>query len=177
MNCDLLRQRRNLLLISGFLIIFDFAHVDITKVSLLGTELVIGRPEVLINAVWFLWVYFFLRYYQYLREENNLKIKSTFIFHFKGLALNHVEKCRIAKGLEKHDLQVFQEGLFNWDVKNNTYNSDNTWTSVTGALPRHYVVLWYIKSFFHLIMNTSKITDRVLPIIIAILAPIIKIFL
>ena len=35
MNNDLLRQRRNIILISGALLIYDFAQVRVTKVSLL----------------------------------------------------------------------------------------------------------------------------------------------
>jgi hypothetical protein len=48
MNNDLLRQRRNLILISGALIIYDFAEISIAKISLLGSDLLVGRPEALL---------------------------------------------------------------------------------------------------------------------------------
>lgn len=47
MTNDLLRQRRNLLITSIGLLLFDFAHMSITKVSLLGTELLVGDPIIL----------------------------------------------------------------------------------------------------------------------------------
>lgn len=74
MGEGLLRQRRNLVIISGILIVFDFTSITIDKVNLLGIHFLVGKPENLIIIAWVLWAYFLLRYYQYLRDEPDLKI-------------------------------------------------------------------------------------------------------
>ena len=56
------RRRRNLLIITVGLLLFEFADVDIAKVGLLGTELLVGKPKVIEYFAWVLWLYFFWRY-------------------------------------------------------------------------------------------------------------------
>ena len=52
MNADLLRQRRNLIAISMVLLLFDFAKVNIAKVNVLGTDLLVGNAQVLMFFAW-----------------------------------------------------------------------------------------------------------------------------
>src|SRR5688572_2283141 len=63
-----LRQRRNLMAMSCLLLVFDFADISIAKVSILGTELVVGKPRVLIIFIWAVWAYALLRYYQFTQD-------------------------------------------------------------------------------------------------------------
>lgn len=78
MNADKLRQRRNLIAISVLLLVFDFAEVKVSKVSILGTELLVGNVQILVVCAWVLWAYFFLRYYQYWRLESEQRIRKAF---------------------------------------------------------------------------------------------------
>lgn len=81
MNTDLLRQRRNLILISGGLLLFDFANVSVAKISVMGTELLIGNAKVIAYFAWAMWCYFLLRYYQYLRAESDLGISKEALIY------------------------------------------------------------------------------------------------
>ena len=75
---DLQKHRRNLILISVALIVFDFADVKIAKVGVLGTDLIVGNPSVLIAVAWISWFYFLLRYFQYWTSNNAQKIRHTY---------------------------------------------------------------------------------------------------
>ncbi|QLQ03885.1 MAG: hypothetical protein HZY77_15000 [Thiobacillus sp.] len=79
MTNDLLRQRRNLLITSIGLLLFDFAHMSVAKVSILGTELLVGDPIILKVFAWGMWAYFLLRYYQYLKTSGILELKWQFM--------------------------------------------------------------------------------------------------
>ena len=69
MTPDLLRQRRNLLLVSALLLFKKFAGVTISSVSVLGTSFEFGRPEAIDVALWILWVYALIRFAQYFWED------------------------------------------------------------------------------------------------------------
>lgn len=76
MDDGLSKSRRNLIIVSIILIVFDVAAVSITKVNVLGTELLVGNPIVVHVLLWILWAYFFIRYTQLLGEENDLGIST-----------------------------------------------------------------------------------------------------
>lgn len=78
MDADLLRQRRNLIAISTVLLLFDFADVKITKIGVLGTDLLVGDARVLMAAAWLMWLYFFVRYYQYWRVAEGQAVRNGF---------------------------------------------------------------------------------------------------
>lgn len=69
MSEGLLRQRRNLILVSVFHLLFEFGDIKFQKVGILGTDLLVGRPETLLAFAWALWAYFLLRYWLYYRTE------------------------------------------------------------------------------------------------------------
>jgi len=176
-NADLLRQRRNLMLVSGVLILFDFADVSITKVSVLGTQLLVGNPTVLIFFSWIIWAYFFLRYYQFLREEGDLKIISSFSKHFYMLS-SLSTKVKIhgnVLGEVTGRLKLKNVGKFSWEISLEDYDPDSGHMKEQYSRPIQLrTLLWLIiQSSFHVAAHTSKITDHIVPFVLAILAPII----
>lgn len=166
------------MLVSCLLIIFDFAQVKVAQINLLGTNLLIGNPEVLEVIIWFLWAYFLLRYYQFFKEENDLMIFSTFTNHFKELAKNFAMDQAIKHGSKYEFANLFAEntGFLKWEIKNSSYNpaEGNVLTSVTGVIPCYRVIIWHLKSFIHLFLNTSKITEHLVPFIVAFMALIVN---
>lgn len=180
MNSDLLRQRRNLMLISGMLIMFDFAQVSIAKVSILGTELIIGKPTVLIMVAWALWAYFFLRYYQYVREEKDLKILSTFSDYFNRLVRDYAKLKAVQDkyGQQYSDFRLRRVGYLKWEYALQGYDTSKgeTIDQTSKSIPFIYIIFWFIKSLVFLAANTPRITDHVLPIIIALLSPLVAYF-
>jgi hypothetical protein len=116
MNPDLLRQRRNLIAISTFLVLFDVANVQIAKVSLLGNELIIGNVRVLIYSAWCLWGYFLLRYYQYWRAEPDQHIRKSFAKHLDSLARTYtqVQAVQDSMGQAFNDYKITRTGFLSW---------------------------------------------------------------
>ncbi|CAE6881435.1 hypothetical protein ACOMICROBIO_NCLOACGD_00293 [Vibrio sp. B1ASS3] len=69
----LLRQRRNLLLISMLMPLFFLSGASIEKINILGTIINVSNPVILKYALVTLFAYFFLRYWQYYQEETYVK--------------------------------------------------------------------------------------------------------
>lgn len=177
MSPDLLRQRRNLVVISAVLLIFDFAQVKISKVSVLGTELLVGNPQTLMVCAWLLWAYFLLRYYQYWRQESKGEIKSSLIEQFDlyikaytGVQLHQDETT----GAINDEYKLSQLGLFSWSYISQSYDL------VTGGLKDNQGVrlscivlvgLW-LKSVLYVVFQTPHTTDHILPFLMAVAVPV-----
>lgn len=177
MNADLLRQRRNLLLVCGLLIVFDFAGVSIAKVSILGTELIVGNPNVLLVVAWFLWGYFFLRYYQYLREESDLKIVSDFTNHLEVIAIEH-DKLKHPEDERHRQFGIERNGMFSWKYELLFYNYDSSKFEAdpTRAVSTSLAAFWASKSILYVVAHTPRFTDHIAPILLAIITPLVNIY-
>ena len=66
----LLRQRRNLLLSTLVMPLFFVSGAEITKINVLGTNIELANPESVKYLLIALFLYFFLRYWQYYKEES-----------------------------------------------------------------------------------------------------------
>lgn len=69
----LLRQRRNLLVISFLMPLFFLSGASIEKINLLGTLITVKKPEIVEYSIVVLFAYFFLRYWQYYKEETYIQ--------------------------------------------------------------------------------------------------------
>lgn len=79
MSIDLLRQRRNLIVLSLLLCFLKYAEVELGKLSVLGIEFKhFGRPETVVYSLWLGWAYFFARYSQYFFQEGWTKLSQIF---------------------------------------------------------------------------------------------------
>jgi len=173
MSPDLLRQRRNLIAISSVLIVFDFAQVSITKISVLGTELLVGDARTLLFFAWMIWAYSLLRYYQYLRAEGDLKITAAFQGGIDARLFPYVFR-KIQKD-RTGQISRMRTGL-HWRYVVAEY--DNQTGTVqplhTGPIPLIYMLWWGLRSAFEVAVHTPKATDHILPILLAIAAPVLK---
>ena len=164
------------MLISFFLLLFDFADLDIMQVKVLGIQFLVGRPEFLIYATWTVWLYFLIRYYQYLINEGELGIVSFYSSDIHRKALEYT--------LENHEADTTPEGSFfmkkiekflKWAAFFRRYNptSGNIDEEHCLEIPRMKTFRWKVESAFKTIFHTSLFTDYVLPICLAIAAPIL----
>lgn len=178
MDTDLLRQRRNLIVISSGLLLFDFAKVTVTKISIMGTELLIGDAQVIVYFAWAMWGYFLLRYYQYLKVEVDLGISSSVKKRFEGWARAYVFRNVLndTKFFQGH-IQFARKGL-RWSFSIIEYDPAKLGEIETrnNLLPFVGTLLWWGRSLFSVAMHTPKATDHVLPFLLAIAAPVISIF-
>ena len=174
MDTGLLRQRRNLILVSSALLLFDFANVAVTKVSVMGTELLIGDVKVLIYFAWAMWGYFFLRYYQYLNEEKDLGISAGIKSQFKARAWPYTFK-KINKTQISGTIEFKREG-FRWAYSVNEYEAGRGTTQETyaGVLPVMRTYWWLARAAYYVAVHTPKATDHILPYLLAIAAPVVS---
>jgi hypothetical protein len=177
MNNDLLRQRRNLIATSAVLLVFDFARVTITQVSVLGTELLVGNAKVLMICAWVLWAYFLLRYYQYWRAEPDQHIRSSFKKRLDAYARSYSKAKAIqdAAGQVYDDYKITRTGLVSWSYTLQGY--DPVKGSIKGGpvsvLPAWMLAAWSLKSATFVGIQTPHATDHVLPFALAIAAPVV----
>lgn len=177
MNQDLLRQRRNLIAISAFLVLFDIANIQVAKVSLLGNELIVGNVRVLIYSAWCLWAYFLLRYYQYWRAEPDQYIRKSFATHLDSLARTYtkVQAVQDSVGQAFNNYKITRAGVLSWSYTLQGYNpgQGSVVNLKTSALPLWRLLFWHIKSALHVALHTPHATDHILPFVVAIAAPIV----
>lgn len=161
MTEDLLRQRRNLLITSIGLLLFDFAHMSIAKVSILGTELLVGDAIVLKVFAWVMWAYFLMRYYQYWNAERGSGIRPDIHSFLYGkvlqVALQETGKTSTI-GIDISNIGI------RW-----SYSVDRA-TAV--ELPLMLIRFWTLQAYLTTAVHTPKVTDHVLPFALAIATPL-----
>jgi hypothetical protein len=178
MDADLLRQRRNLIAISAILTVFDFAKVRIAKISILGTELLIGNAEALMICAWTLWAYFLLRYYQYWIAERDECIRDAFKEKLDKYARSHTKAISFqdAYGQVFDDYKISRTSFATW-----TYTLQGGYDPSEGKVKEKFsknlstwrLVNWSIKSAVFVCVHTPHATNHILPFGLAFAAPII----
>ncbi len=75
MNEGFIRQRRNLMISSIGLFLVSIGGITLDKkISIMGAELQIANSLILYISIWGMYLYFFVRYFQYYLEvDDNLK--------------------------------------------------------------------------------------------------------
>ncbi len=100
MSQGFLRQRRNLLLISILVPLFYFSEASIEKVNFFGTIITLKKQELVYFLMFIFYGYFFLRYWQYYREEIHTQdigkaLKSSMfkleMYFFRKIAFDRAE--------------------------------------------------------------------------------------
>ena len=177
MNADLLRQRRNLIVVSGVLLIFDFSQVKITKVSVLGTELFIGNAQVLMACAWILWAYFLLRYYQYWCAEPESYVRAAFSERLDHYARSYTKAKPVQEptyGQVYDNYKIARVGFAKWTYTVQTYDVSTSGLAdgPTHRLPLWRMVLWWVRASAYVCFQTPHATDHVLPFVLALAAPI-----
>lgn len=177
MTNDLLRQRRNLLITSIGLLLFDFAHMSIAKVSILGTELLVGDPIVLKVFAWAMWAYFLLRYYQYFNAEGGTGLKPTVNSFFRSKAIQYALRATGRTSL-LGDFDITKNGI-RWSYSIREHGSlpyapsGEPKHEEKGALPLMRTWWWTLHAYLHLALHTHKITDHALPFALAVATPLV----
>lgn len=172
MNNDLLRQRRNLLITSIGLLLFDFANVSVSHVSIIGTELLVGDVQTLTIFVWLMWLYFLVRYYQYRNAEGDLGIKSAAFGMFLSKASGYVLEKNGLKSILGHVTVVRHGGGWNYSVVEQSGRITPREID-GGSLPLIRSWWWRLSSYLYLAVHTQKVTDHVLPLVLAIATPLV----
>jgi hypothetical protein len=162
MNNDLLRQRRNLLVISIALLLFEFAGVRLEKISILGNEVAVGDVIALHAFVWVMWAYFLLRYYQYWNAERGTGIRPDIHSSLYGKVLQYALKetgRNSPIGIEISNIGT----RWSYSVEHGT----------AASLPSMLSRWWTLQAYLATAVHTPKVTDHFLPFALAIATPLV----
>jgi len=178
MSEGLLRQRRNLISVSCILIFLKFAGVEISKLSFLGIDFGgMKNPSALYFGVWIVFFYFLFRYYQYFKQDGESRLISFYKFELSERVYKRT------RAISKKDTRY---GVWSDNGLSDSFQSlkKNDWRfyplysqdgSAFKAEPveKKFGLLERIKcrcsTSIFLILNTSAITDYILPFVLAIL--------
>lgn len=177
MGPDLLRQRRNLLVVSLALIFSNLAGAEFNnKVAVMGTEITFTRSWALLLGAWLLWGYFLIRYLQYAGEIPNLGIKRS--VHEKMLAYmrrNAGVPTKRSDGMgQLVDYEISGSSFLRWKVTSGEYQPQNSEVDSHDVILGRWIGLWwFLRASTAVALATPKVTDYVLPIVVACTAPLV----
>ena len=172
---DILRQRRNLVAMSCLLIIFDLAKVEVAKVGVLGTDLIVGDVRVLAISMWVVWGYFLLRYYQYwLTDKPHL---SRAVFDRVELyARRHASKLAMGHDELSGSVSLVRKGWFRrWRLEETTYARTTPVVIDSNDIPSHLVLAWRVRSWWDIAIHTPHFTEHALPLVLAAATPVVAV--
>lgn len=182
MDDTLTKSRRNLITISVVLILFDFAEVSIGQVSFLGTNLVIGNPDIIHKFMWITWAYLLLRYFQHLLDKGDLGLVRSFSEKAATIIDPRIQHMICAHNSKEQYtghgyLNIRQRGL-SWEIPLQKFEPSSGAYAEVGILkvPRLLLLRTWLATAFHISIRQPKVTEYILPIILAIAAPIVTLF-
>lgn len=182
MSSGLLRQRRNLLITSMTMLFMHFSQANIDSASLVVLQVTFGAPEVVIYFLWLLQAYFLVRYYQYLHQEQNLKIVDEFYDKLHALTFQKVQRIKLREypntgqyGGEYDFRRMKRVGTWVREVKCQVGGSTSGVTEEkTFNIDIRNFIPSAILACLHVSFNRSYVTDYFLPFAVAFFAMWIK---
>lgn len=185
MSEGFIRQRRNLMLLSMFLLIYDFANIQIAKVSLLGTELIAGRPQVLEWVIWGIWAYLSVRYAQYFAAEEQKRVLSEFMRERREL-IERKARERFSESV-RGSFQVVTGGtgrainLRGWSAEAVTtlregYHHTQKRSADKWEVPCSTALGVSLKAVYKTSLHTTAVTDLLLPVGLSIAVALVALF-
>ena len=173
---DILRQRRNLVAMSCLLIIFDLAKVEVAKVGVLGTDLIIGDVRVLAISMWVVWAYFLLRYYQFWRKER--PHLSVAIYEQVGqYAYNYAHSHKLP-GTERNAPSLHRPNwIRGWRIEVQSYKAGTGGMMTESITPVSPILalLWKARAWIRVAVHTPYFTEYALPLVLAAATPVIAV--
>lgn len=180
MTDGLLRQRRNLMALSLTIIFLRFGGVSISKVSLFGTEFLFNNIQALYAAIWLVFFYFLMRFYQYFMQESNKGIVEEFNKRLDGLCFtNLMQDARKQHSIEGNMNGTFQISklkrisFFRREGEVGRYISrelDHERLSLVYKVHLLKYIRQYLVASIHMTFQRSHLTDYFLPFIVAVFA-------
>ena len=177
MSASLIRQRRNLITISLIIMFLLYSGVNISKINIFGIEFSTPDHDSIMNTLWLIWLYFLIRYYQYLKAEPSEGAMQLLKTKFNGLCfnvifghLNSVCPGKVQVG-DCSVLQLERNGFFRFVFPIKKYEpvEDKQVVISREDIPIKILLCPAIKSCWHVVAHSTKFTDNILPYLIAII--------
>jgi hypothetical protein len=105
------RQRRNIIALSLFLLVYQSLGVELEKINLFGNELRVLNPDYVSKVMWVIYAYFLIRYYQYFHDTTDRGVKEAYDLYVRKLIINRganiiMQKCKQDKAdLRKQNIR------------------------------------------------------------------------
>ncbi len=191
-----IRQRRDLFVISGLLLLIEFADITVNQISLIGMSVNVGNPIVLKYSLWIIWGYWYLRYIQaFLALRRNLanevyrNLRYKFVItKFKStLTKENQEIWRLRAKEQELDTREYDlikdphDSQFRWHKASINYRliahkRDGSVSHVVDARVDVISGLPYIwiqvKAISELLIKNIEFTEYILPFIFGLLPPV-----
>lgn len=181
------RQRGSLIAASAILFFYESSGIRVDQITILGNTFPVANPTWVAAAVWLLWLYFLIRYYQYFRDLPKREFSEAWDGRFWHL-LKTVTRRRFVreyllegevKGTPKFTLDEVvpvAEGPGDWgfEVKGSVeYNTGNVFRrrTIDGEallVPRRIMLLTRVRAWLYVITHTRVGTEYLLPFIVAL---------
>lgn len=190
------RQRRNLMAMSFFLIVFKYADLSLPQeLSFTWTNAKVGNPEAVLVAAWVVWLYWLWRFFGYHLDLPNKHFREAHVQSIERLARayalrqatrrfveRHKEKeefavidarCENAR-LECQDLRAFQITLFKLQFvyTAGTAKGANSGFDETVQISSPHAVWLIAKAWVLTVWKSHVVSEYALPYALAIAAPI-----
>lgn len=168
-----IKQRRNLILISLFMIFYKVGKLDLEKVNFFGNETTVGNPEIVFYALIVFFVYLLWRYYTACRAVEG---GGKFIASSKSWSLG---KCK--ERVIKHILTL-QDSYsdvyikkWNWKELVYAYSLSRINNGIHEKVGKEMVFgpeIWHLRlwSPIYSIINHGAFSEYIFPYVIAVLA-------
>lgn len=172
----LLRQRRNLVVLATFLILFDVSTVEPKTLTLFGAELGLPRARTYATFAWILLLYFVWRFYQYLQDESDLDLKKRRTW---SKAKEYLEPWLKESGaslltMAQGQYELNQERFGGWFYRFAMYDpKQGKHLYETLDVPFATTIWATVKALMYTTFRTPYVTDILLPILLAIVAPVL----
>lgn len=176
LSAGMLRQRRNLMATSLLVIFLEYAGASFNSIDVLGIQITFKNPNAVMHFIWIFQAYYFLRYYQYFRQEPKDGLRTEF-----QLALSKVAK----KKIDDIKNRKFPNSYLVGDITYIFRNMRNTskWKRAIAVAVRtdegnpdrraefeidiRHFLIHAILAAGRVLINTSFVTDYYLPFILA----------
>ena len=175
MSEGLLRQRRNLIILTCVMWFLQYAQIDIKEFTILGIAFShFNNPIAVFTSLWIIWFYFAWRYYQYFMQEGLSKVKETFLEllhkYTSETFRDYVQKIEPRTRVFDTNILILRRN--NWKmtytIRENGANNlrDYTDTKYEISIPRRIFIIDFLKILVTIFFNKSVLTDYILPIIL-----------
>jgi hypothetical protein len=191
------RQRKSLLATSLVLLAFQSVDAQLRSISLFGNSIELSAPLRVVTPLWVAWVYFLIRYYQYLRDLGDKGLHAAYRNRLVNLA-NSLARRHAARLLPLDLAGLTQPLSIRLDITDIFVRVPQPppWEyEVTGAahidekppatggrmqvlekerftLPSKLLVLPHIRAVWWVIAHTRLASEYALPLIVAALPTI-----
>jgi hypothetical protein len=159
-----------------------FSQANIDSASLVVLQVTFGASEVVIYFLWLLQAYFLVRYYQYLHQEQNLKIVDEFYDKLYALTFQRIQRIKLREypnteqyGGEYDFRRMKKVGSWAREVKCQVGGSTSGVTEEkTFNIDIRSFAASALLACLHVSLNRSYVTDYFLPFAVAFFAMWIK---